>query len=238
MTHGHSPAEVADRLSVPQRPGHLRDMIYGAIDGAVTTFALVSGVQGAGLSPTIIVTLGLANVLADGFSMAAANYSGTKADSDDRRRLRQIEAQQIADNPEGELAELRHILALKGLSGPVLDAAATAIARDHDNWIDLMLVDEYGLPPASPRPLPAALATFIAFLLAGLVPLVPYLFELTQAFPISIAVTGLVFFAIGTAKSRWSLAPWWRSGLETAGIGTIAATIAYATGAAVQSFVG
>lgn len=238
MTHGHSPAEVSARLSVPQRPGHLRDMIYGAIDGAVTTFALVSGVQGAGFSPTIIVTLGLANVLADGFSMAAANYSGTKAEVDDRRRLRRIEEEQIADNPEGELEELRQILALKGLSGSVLENAANAIAEDRDKWVEMMLVDEYGLPPASPRPLAAAIATFVAFLAAGLVPLLPYLFEMTQAFPTSIAVTALVFFLIGTSKSRWSLAPWWRSGLETASIGAIAAAIAYFTGAVVQSLVG
>ena len=62
-------------------------MIYGGIDGAVTTFAIVAGVQGAELSPKIIVNLGVANIIADGFSMAASNYSGTKAELDDRQRI-------------------------------------------------------------------------------------------------------------------------------------------------------
>ena len=71
--------------------GHLRDIVYGAIDGSVTTFAIVAGVAGAGLSPFVILALGFANVLADGFSMAAGNYSGTKAELDDLNRLRRIE---------------------------------------------------------------------------------------------------------------------------------------------------
>ena len=78
--HGHSPEEVAARLGAPMSSGMLRDTIFGAIDGAVTTFAIVASVAGAGLSPLIVVALGLANVLADGFSMAAGNYTGTKAD--------------------------------------------------------------------------------------------------------------------------------------------------------------
>ena len=69
--HGHSKTEITARISGDGQKSHLRDMIYGGIDGAVTTFAIVAGVQGAGLSSTIIIALGIANVLADGFSMAA-----------------------------------------------------------------------------------------------------------------------------------------------------------------------
>ena len=71
--HGHSQQDIAARIAAPQGRGFLRDLVYGAIDGSVTTFAIVAGVAGAGLSPFIIVALGLANVLADGFSMAAGN---------------------------------------------------------------------------------------------------------------------------------------------------------------------
>ena len=71
--HGHSQQEIAKRIGAPPGRGVLRDAVYGAIDGAVTTFAIVAGVAGAGLSPFIIIALGIANVLADGFSMAAAN---------------------------------------------------------------------------------------------------------------------------------------------------------------------
>ena len=73
---------MSDTSQAPKRNGHghLRDIIYGAIDGSVTTFAIVAGVAGAGLSPLVIIALGFANVIADGFSMAAGNYTGTKAE--------------------------------------------------------------------------------------------------------------------------------------------------------------
>ena len=228
--HGHSKTEIAERISGKGQNSHLRDMIYGGIDGAVTTFAIVAGVQGAGLSPTIIIALGIANVLADGFSMAAGNYSGTKADLDDRSRLSAIEHRHIKDHPKGEREELRQILALKGLSGPLLENATDAIAANDENWVKMMLTDEYGLPPTPPAPMAAAIATFLAFLVAGIVPLLPFLLGLPDPFLIATCATALVFFAIGTGKSRWSLAPWWRSGLETLAIGSTAAAIAYVVG--------
>ncbi len=230
LEHGHSPAEVRERINGSQGPGMLRDTVYGAIDGAVTTFAIVSAVAGAGLAPGIILALGVANVLADGFSMAASNYSGTKAELDNMKRLRKVEERHIRDEREGELLELREILAQKGLTGEVLDGAVEAIAADKKKWVQMMLVDEYGLAPVDPHPMRAALATFGAFLAAGIVPLLPFIFGASAGFGVSIAMTGAVFFAIGTLKSRWSLAPWWKSGLETLLIGGVAAGIAFGVG--------
>ncbi|MGI9394861.1 MAG: VIT1/CCC1 transporter family protein, partial [Boseongicola sp.] len=95
--HGHSQKEIAARISAPAGKGVLREAVFGAIDGSITTFAIVAGVAGAGLSPFIIVVLGLANVLADGFSMAAAAYSGSKAEQDNFHRVRKIEERHIQD---------------------------------------------------------------------------------------------------------------------------------------------
>ena len=95
LEHGHSPEEIARRIGDSGRPSNLRDLIYGAIDGAVTTFAIVAGVVGAELSTKVIIALGIANVLADGFSMAAGNYSGTKAELDDAKRIRAIEERHV-----------------------------------------------------------------------------------------------------------------------------------------------
>ncbi|WP_109466381.1 VIT1/CCC1 transporter family protein [Albibacillus kandeliae] len=228
--HGHSPEEIAARIDAPPGRGILRDLVYGAIDGSVTTFAIVAGVAGAGLSPFVIVALGFANVLADGFSMAASNYSGTKADQDNLRRIRAIETRHIAKYPEGERAEVLAILERKGLSGTVLEEATDEITSNRDNWVDLMIEGEYGLGGVDPHPMRAALATFGAFLVAGMVPLVPFIASLPGPFTISAWMTGCSFFAIGALKSIWSLSPWWRSGLETLGIGGAAASIAYLVG--------
>lgn len=81
---GHSPAEVTARIAAPAGRGHLPDIVYVAIDGAVTTFAIMAGVAGAELQTGVILALRLANLLADGFSMAAGNYSGTKAEREDK----------------------------------------------------------------------------------------------------------------------------------------------------------
>ena len=110
LEHGHSPKEVHERLREAGRSAHLKDFVYGSIDGTVTTFAIVAGVEGAGLPYSVIVALGLANVLADGFSMAAGNYTGTKAELDNRRRLAEVESRHIRLVPEGEREELRQIL--------------------------------------------------------------------------------------------------------------------------------
>ena len=162
--------------------------------------------------------------------MAAGNYSGTKAELDDARRLREVEERHVRLEPEGERAELREILLQKGLNGDVLEAAVDAIAQDRKTWIDMMLVEEYGLSPVDPHPMRAAQATFLAFLAAGMVPLLPWIFAVENAFHWSIAMTGLTFFGVGALKSRWSLAPWWRSGFETLAIGGVAAAIAYFVG--------
>ncbi len=231
LEHSHDPDEIAARLKAARETGgDLKDTVFGAIDGAVTTFAIVAGVAGAGLPTGVIVALGVANVLADGFSMAAGNYSGTKAELDYARTVRAYEHRQIDREPEGEREELRQILAAKGLDGPLLEEATDAITKHRESWVDMMMIDEYGLSPVDPNPMRAAVVTFFAFLAAGLVPLLPFLIVLPYSFNWSVALTGVVFFAIGALKSRFSLSPWWRSGLETLLIGGAAAGIAYFVG--------
>ncbi|MCF2906433.1 VIT1/CCC1 transporter family protein [Octadecabacter sp. CECT 8868] len=228
--HSHEPQDISARIGEPKGRGVLRDAVYGAIDGTVTTFAIVAGVAGAGLSPFVVVVLGLANVLADGFSMAAANYSGIKAEQDNYKRIRQIEEQHINDHPKGERLEVREILSRKGLSGRVLDQATDAVTQDKESWIELMMEGEYGLGGIDPRPLRAALTTFVAFLVAGMVPVSPFLFGLDNAFQLSAWMTMFTFFCIGALKSHWSLTPWWRSALETMLIGGAAAGLAFGVG--------
>ncbi|MEZ5925553.1 MAG: VIT1/CCC1 transporter family protein [Hyphomicrobiaceae bacterium] len=230
LEHEHTPEAIEARLNAGQRPNYLRDFVYGGIDGAVTTFAVVSGVSGAELSDGIVIILGVANLLADGFSMAASNYSGTKTEIDDANRLRAVEEKHIRLEPDGEREEIRQIMAGKGLSGDTLEGAVEAITGDKKVWVDTMLSDEYGLATSQRSPLTSAVATFAAFLVCGGVPLLPFLFDGSEPFAWSLAMTTAVFFAIGSAKSRWSLAPWWWSGLESTAIGLVAAGVAYLAG--------
>ena len=112
----------------------------------------------------------------------------------------------------------------------MLEGATDQIASDRDAAVRLMLTDEYGLSPVEPNPMRSAIATFVAFLAAGFVPLLPFILGMPNAFAIAAAMTGVVFFGIGAAKSIWALSPWWRSGAETLAIGGTAASVAYFVG--------
>lgn len=239
LEHKHTVEAIRARLADGTKPNYLRDFIYGGIDGAVTTFAIVAGVVGASLSANIVIILGLANLLADGLSMAASNYSGTKTELDDRNRLRAMEKRHIAEDPEGEREEIRQILTLKGLEGETLEHAVSAITSDRERWIAMMLADEHGQSGALRDPLKSALATFTAFVVCGAVPLLPYLLLPSgQAMPAALSMTSVVFFAIGSAKSRWSLTRWWVSGLETLVIGLGAAIAAFLIGYLLRDLAG
>ena len=230
MEHEHSPAAIRKRLEGGPKHNYLRDWIYGGIDGSVTTMAVVTGVAGAQLSKWIVLALGFANLFADGFSMAASNYLGTKAEHDDWRRLEAIENRHIDVAPDGEREELRQIFERKGFEGPDLLRIVELTTANRDRWIRTMLVEEYGLPHAVRSPWIAAFCTFTAFVLCGLAPLLPYLFGIDHSFTTSLILTAAVFVVIGSIKSRWSTSSWWHSGLTTLLVGAVAAALAYLAG--------
>jgi len=238
MEHEHSAEAIGQRLAAGPRHNYLRDWIYGGIDGSVTTFAVVSGVAGAQLSPLIILIMGFANLLADGFSMAASNFLGTRAEHEDLKRIEAIEHRHIEIAPEGEREEVRQIFANKGFSGNDLDRVVKLVTADPNRWVRTMLTEEYGLPQEVRSPWWAAASTFSAFLVCGLVPLLPFVFGLTYALELSALLTGAVFFTIGSVKSLWSMSSWWRSGLSTLLVGAIAGVLAYGAGRFIKNLLG
>ncbi len=233
LEHGHSAAAIHDRLARGPRSNYLRDWIYGGIDGAVTTFAIVAGVVGADLSAIVLLILGFANLLADGFAMAAGNYIGTKSETDDYNRVLAIERKHIALVPDGEREEIRQIFSAKGFSGDDLERVVAVITSDLVLWAKTMATEEYGLSPTQRSPLLAGLNTFAAFILCGCVPLLSYL--LAGGFTACVIATGMTFFGVGAVKSRWSSVGWLRSGLEAFLIGMSAALLAFAAGFALRA---
>ena len=237
LEHEHSVEAVKERLAAGPGHNYLRDWIYGGIDGSITTFAVVSGVAGAQLSPWIILVLGFANLFADGFSMAASNFLGTKAEHDDWHRLEALENRHIDLAPEGEREEVRQIFQLKGFEGEDLKRIVELVTANRKRWVRTMLTEEYGLPHEVRSAWIAAISTFTAFLVCGLVPLVPYLLGASESLALSSIMTASVFFVIGSIKSKWSTTSWWRSGLTTLLVGAIAAVLAYVTGVMLKGLV-
>lgn len=231
MEHSHTHEAIRERLSAGPRQSYLRDWVYGGVDGAVTTFAIVSGVVGANLSPSVILILGGASLIADGFAMAAANYLATRSEQEEFHYAEAVEQRHIATYPEGEREEVREILRGFGLAGDLLERVVAAVTADRDRWIRMMLRDEYGLPASVRSPWRAAVSTFSPFIVCGLVPLLPFVAGVKNAFWSASIITSLMFVLIGALKSRWSIRPWWYSALGTLLIGGGAAAVAYATGA-------
>ncbi|MCI4664616.1 MAG: VIT1/CCC1 transporter family protein [Neomegalonema sp.] len=230
LEHSHDADAIARRLGSDPSPGYLQDWIYGGVDGAVTTFAIVAGAVGGALGERVILILGVANLVADGLSMAAANYTGVKAERDNHARLRQVEEKHLRLDPEGERREVEEIFRRQGFEGEALEKAVQVITADRSRWIETMMVAEYGVTPVQKSPGKAAMSTFLAFQVCGLVPLAPFLLGLADAWLLSVLCTCIVFFGIGSAKSRWSPQPAWLSGLEVLAIGAAAAGAAYGLG--------
>ena len=209
----------------------LEAFVYGATDGAVTTFAVVAGVIGASLSPSIVLILGFANLLAAGLSMAAENYLSAKSRLEYIEKVRTREEWEIDNLVEQEKQEIRDIYAKKGFKEELLEEIVRIITSRRKVWVDTMIREELGLiEDSSRRPLETAITTFAAFNLVGLIPLLPFVamfiagfvvISSSDAFSYSIALTGVALFLIGSVKGRIVQKPLIRSGMSTLVIGGI-----------------
>jgi vacuolar iron transporter family protein len=216
---------------------HFDDFIYGSIDGAVTTFAIVASVVGASLSPSIILILGFANLFADGFSMAAANFQASKARNEFIEMKRKKEEWEIDNLEEQEKQEIRDIYTKKGFKDELLDEIVRIITSRRKVWVDTMMREELGLIEDEKKPLDSSLSTFVGFNIIGLIPLIPFIIFFSvgvtansDAFFYSSIATGVAFFLVGVIKGRIVKHSMIRSGIFTLIIGGTAAFVAYYVG--------
>ena len=222
------------------------DFVYGGTDGAITTFAVVSGAFGASLSISVILILGFANLFADGFSMSIGNYLSRRTNKEYIEKERRKEEWSIDNLAKEEKEEIREIYKNKGLEGDLLDDIVKVITSKRKVWIDTMMREELGLVDDKKEPKDTALTTFIAFNILGLIPLSPfiiiYIIGITSissnyAFILSSIFTAISFFLIGIIKGKIVKKSWIKSGLHTLGIGGIASTVAYIVGYILSMYV-
>lgn len=174
---------IEPRGAVQVARHYIRELVYGANDGVITTFAVVAGVAGSGLTLRVVLIIGAANLLADGLSMAVGNYLSIRAYES------VLETQKL---PEEEAFPFRH-----------------------------------------------GAATFVAFVAAGAVPLLPYVIPWVSIdrFAFSIILTLVTLFAVGASRALITNARWWVTGLEMLALGAIVAAVAYGSGAIVAALV-
>lgn len=215
---------------------YIHNIVYGGNDGIVTTFAVVAGTVGAGLPSYIVVILGLANLFADGVSMAAGAYLSLKSERDQYERLRKEELKEIEDDPLLEKEEVRGFLKAKGFEGQDLERALAIITSDRTVWVDMMMAEEHGLTrQASSKPLMHGFVTFLSFIVFGAIPILPYVIPFFQQnFIVAASSTFIAMLFLGILRSYVTRERLLRGALEVLGVGLITAVIAYSVGVLLQ----
>ena len=212
--------------------GRLREVVFGAQDGILSTVALVTSVAVAVGDTSVVLVAGLAAAFAGMVSMATGAFLGSRAELDVQRSEIAREARELEDHPAEELAELVFMFQREGHTYAEAQDMANEISMDKDLWLRTLLEKELGISmDETTNPTKDALVMGSSFIVAAIVPIVPYLFlEGTAAISVSITAALLGLLALGAGKGRLvQKSPLWQ-GLEILGIGALSAGIGYALG--------
>jgi vacuolar iron transporter family protein len=215
----------------------VRDMVLGVSDGLTVPFALAAGLSGAMVASRIVIAAGLAEISAGAISMGLGGYLAAKSDADHYATERAREEQEVDEKPEAEALEVQEILETYGLEPQESKTVVSALRKRPSAWIDFMMRFELGLEePAPARAIKSGITIGGAYIVGGLVPLVPYFFMATAsaAMPISCGVTLSALFVFGYVKGRFTGARPVRSAIQTLVVGGVAAAAAYTLAKAVS----
>jgi len=222
---------------------YLGEFVYGGIDGSVTTFAVVAGSAGADLSAAVVIILGFANLIADGFSMSVGAYLSTKTERDNYEKHKNIEYWEIENLRDREVEEVREIYRQKGFEGDLLEKVVNKITEDKDRWVDVMMKEELEMSKETKSPFAMGLVTFLSFIVVGFVPLLVYVInyvrgnEINNTFTVASILTSLAFVSIGWLKSYVTQTNRIRGILETLLLGASAAALAYLVGDVLEKLI-
>ena len=210
----------------------LREVVFGAQDGILSTLALVTSVAVAVDQTSIILVAGLAGALAGMISMATGAYLGSRAEQDVKRSEIAQEAAELEANPAEELAELTVIFQREGRSYEEARHLADEIAQDKDLWLRTLVEKELGISPdETSNPVKDALVMGTSFVLAAFVPIVPHMvLDGWTAIGVSVAAALVGLFVLGVGKGRLVQRSPILQGLEILGIGAVSAMIGYGLG--------
>lgn len=212
---------------------YIRDVVFGYGDGVNTSLGIVAGVGGADVAAGIVILAALVGMFTGAKAMAVQNYLAVKSQREILESEIKRELYEIENMPERERQEIEDIYLAKGFKGEELKTIVDKITSDKDVWIKTMLTEELNLNlDIAGSPLKSALTMFGAFLLGGILPIIPFFFiHGFTALLIAIGVSIMSSFIVGAIKSRMARKNWVKGGIEMAGLGTGIALIGYGIGA-------
>ena len=218
---------------------YIKDLVYGANDGILTTFAVVAGSVGAGLDSKVIVILGIANLLADGFAMGASNFLGERSENHFYHKEEQREHREVKELAHIEKEEIREVFKKFEFNTQQTESMIEIISTNKNFWVDFMMKYELGMgDPSTGSEWKGALATFLSFVIAGTLPLLSFLINSHgHLFLYSIIATAISLFIIGALRHYVTKHNWIISGVEMLLVGGVAASLSYGVGYFVNSLV-
>ena len=208
----------------------VRDAVLGMSDGLTVPFALAAGLSGVVASSRLVVTAGLAEIVAGAIWLGLGGYLAGRGEIEHYANERRREQREVQEIPAEEENEVAAVFAGYGVARKDVEPLLAALRAKPDAWVDFMMRFELGLEEPSPRSaLAAALTIGVAYAVGGLVPLGPYLVTATAdaALAWSVVVTSIALVVLGYIKGRFTGAPPVRSATQTLLIGALAAATAY-----------
>ena len=219
--------------------GWLRPAVFGAMDGLVSNFALIAGMDGGTSSGSRVVVLaGLAGLAAGSFSMAAGEYTSVASQRELALAEIELERREIAEHTAAERDELADAYRARGIAPELADEVAGQVHQDPEMALEEHVRTELGIDLNDlPSPLLAAGSSFLSFAVGAVLPLIPYLLGAGNVLP-ALIISLLALFACGAIVSRVTARSWWYSGLRQLVLGALAAAVTYAIGSAVGTSIG
>ena len=208
----------------------IRDIVIGMSDGLTVPFALAAGLSGAVNSSTIVVTAGIAEIVAGSIAMGLGGFLAGKTDMDHYNSELRREYEEVDRVPEQEKMEVKEVFADFGLSQHLQDEIADEMAKDKDKWVDFMMRYELGLEkPLENRATRSAITIGFSYIVGGIIPLSPYFFiaNSQMALYYSIGITLICLFVFGYFKSKVTGQPPVSGALKVVVIGALAAAAAF-----------
>ena len=208
----------------------IRDIVIGMSDGLTVPFALAAGLSGAVHSSGVIVTAGIAEIVAGSIAMGLGGFLAGRTEADHYRSELKREYEEVERVPEQEKLEIREVFADFGLSETLQHQIADEMAKDKDKWVDFMMRYELGLEEPHPgRATKSALTIGISYIVGGIIPLSPYVFvgEPFLALQYSCVTTLICLFVFGYFKSKVTGQPPIAGALKVVVIGALAAGAAF-----------
>ena len=208
----------------------IRDIVIGMSDGLTVPFALAAGLSGAVNSSGIVITAGIAEIVAGSIAMGLGGFLAGKTEADHYDSELKREYEEVERVPEQEKFEVKEVFAGFGLSDALQDQIAEEMSKDKDKWVDFMMRYELGLEkPEANRATQSALTIGVSYIIGGVIPLSPYFFVVNSQIALyySCAITMVCLFVFGYFKSRVTGQPAFAGAIKVLLIGALAAAAAF-----------